>query len=73
MKTDKATLSRWNKYACLMCRDNGVKTGDILTGAMAWSIAHKLDIPREAYHMGLNDKHISTALKRIFPNAIFKN
>jgi len=36
---------------------------------MAWTIADKLDIPKEAYHVGMNDIHIATGLRRIFPNA----
>ena len=73
MKVHKEMLARWNKYANLICHDNGVKIEDITSGITAWNIAHKLDIPREAYHIGCNDTHITTALKRIFANAIFNN
>ena len=42
---------------------------DVTNTILAWNIAFRLEIPKEAYHVGLNDKHIETALRRIFPNA----
>ena len=71
MKVDKETLNRWRKYCALYIQDLGYGQGlaDCKHPACAWTIAHRLDIPREAYHMGCNDTHIETALKRIFPNA----
>ncbi|MFA5311685.1 MAG: hypothetical protein WC375_00035 [Methanomassiliicoccales archaeon] len=71
MKVDKPTFLRWQKYVSLLLQENNKTAEDITTGVQAWNVAHKLDIPKEAYHMGLNDTHIQTALKRIFPNAVF--
>ena len=71
MKVHAEMLARWRKYTALYVRDlgHGQTVDDVKTPACAWTIAHKLDIPREAYGFGLHDKHIETALKRIFPNA----
>ena len=75
MKIDKQTLERWNKFCVLLLAEHGYKTDQVKTGREAWNIAHKLDIPKEAYHIddSIVDAHIVTALKRIFPNAIFKD
>jgi len=71
MKVYPEMLERWRKYAALYVRDlgHGNTLEDVASPACAWTIAHKLDIPREAYHVGCNGKHIETALRRIFPNA----
>ena len=45
---------------------------DVLTGRDAWEIAHRSGIVREVYGLGVNDSHIVTALRRIFPNAVFQ-
>lgn len=70
MKIDKNTRARWSKYIHLFLREHGKTTQDITTRVDAWSIAHALDIPREAYHLdrAVNDRHIETALLRIFTN-----
>ena len=71
MKIDKAMRIRWTQYCVKYCADYG-KTPDEVTDAItAWTIAHKVDLPREAYHIGANDTHIRTALKQIFANAVF--
>ena len=69
MRVDKTLLARWTKYARLFCADYDTTTGKITSKIAAWNIAHALSIPKEAYHLGMNDTHIETALKRIFPNA----
>jgi len=66
MRVSKDMLNRWRKYADLLLRENNRTIESITTLSTVWAIAHKLDIPREAYHAGLNDNHIETALKRIF-------
>ena len=71
MKVHKEMFERWKKYCVLFCREHNLKTEDIKSSSMAWAIAFKLEIPREAYHVDpdINDSHIQTALRRIFPNA----
>lgn len=55
---------------------------DIRQGATAWEIAHRVGITEICYGNtakdlpgieGCHDAHIKTALKAIFPNAIFKD
>ena len=69
MKVDKPTLTRWTKYCRLYCNERGTHTNNVRSKITAWNVAFALDIPKEAYHINLNDTHIETALKRIFPNA----
>jgi len=69
MRVSKDMLARWKKFAALLLHEHNCRESDVTTPVMAWNIAHKLDIPREAYHVGLNDRHIETALRRIFPLA----
>jgi hypothetical protein len=69
MRVDSTTLARWSKYADLLVRDYGKTLADVTEPSCAWLLAYKLDIPREAYREGCNDRHIETALRRIFPNA----
>ena len=73
MRATPEMLARWRKYCALYVHDlgHGQTVDDVTSGACAWMIAHKVDIPREAYHVGMNDAHIATALRRIFPNATF--
>ena len=73
MKVSKEMFYRWSKYADLYCRENGAIPSDIMDGKLCWTIAYRLDIPKEAYHAGLNDTHITTALRKIFQNAVFSN
>ena len=75
MKIDKATFERWNKYCQLFVAEHSLQIEDIKTGIDAWNIAHRLDIPREAYAIdnSIVDAHIKTALQKIFPNAVFKD
>ena len=69
MRVYKELFDRWLKFSRLYCADYGTTTDKITSKVSAWNIAHALDIPAEAYHLDMNDKHIETALKRIFPNA----
>lgn len=74
MRVHKELFERWNKYAALYLREHALPAGtvspvDLTNSVQAWQVAHRLDIPREAYALGLNDSHIETALRRIFPNA----
>ena len=77
MKVHKKMFDRWKKYTERYLRDPeplqarcGIhKPEDVLTPLTAWTIAWVIGIPQEAYHVGYNDNHIETALRRIFPNA----
>lgn len=70
------TISRWTKKVTdyLSHSDSGYVADDIKTGGHAWQIAHRVDITFEAYSdRSVVDAHIVTALKKIFPNAVFKD
>ena len=71
MRVHKEMLARWEKFCDLYIRELGYgqSTKDVKSSSCAWTIANRLDIPKEAYHVGLHDAHITTALRRIFPNA----
>lgn len=69
MKVHKELFDRWHKYVNLLLAEHKCSPEDVKTPVDAWNIAHKLGIPMEAYRCDLNDKHIETALKKIFPNA----
>lgn len=71
MRISKEQLNRWKKYSELFVRERGHELEDVTSLRQMWDIAFTLGIPREAYHMDqtVNDNHIETALKRIFPNA----
>jgi hypothetical protein len=66
MRVHKELFERWNKYSVLLLKEHGYKPDDVKSKITAWNIANKLDIPKEAYKLGMNDNHIETALKRIF-------
>jgi len=69
MRVDATLLARWCKYAELYMADFKLNVDDVTTPVMAWTVAHRIGIPKEAYHVGLNDTHIETALRRVFPKA----
>lgn len=69
MKVHKELFDRWSKYVSLLLADNKLAPADIVKPVDAWNIAYKLHIPLEAYRYDLNDRHIETALRKIFPNA----
>ncbi len=75
-KFDEETVTRWTKMAADWMReaqDPGTVT-DVYLGAEAWGIAHLSGIVREAYaDRSVVDAHIVTALKQIFPKAVFKD
>lgn len=74
MKFDKATVNRWSVMAADYLGRNGYDLDDVKTGVDAWEIAHRVGITREAYEdHSVVDAHIKTALKVIFPEAVFKD
>lgn len=74
-KFDKATLIRWRAMAHdWVLANTSTHAHDITTGSDAWYVAHNCGITREAYaDRNVTDAHIVTALKSIFPNAVFKD
>jgi len=75
-KFDAETVTRWKRMAEVFLQrvgDPGT-TEDIYLGAEAWVIAHRAGITEEAYgDRSVTDAHIVTALKQIFPKAVFKD
>ena len=69
MRVHKELFNRWEKYVRLLLAEHSLTVEKIVSPRTAWDIASRLDIPREAYKFDLNDNHIETALRRIFPNA----
>lgn len=63
MKIHKEMFDRWKKHCILYCHENGYKPEDVKTGCAAWNVAHRLGLPKEAYHVDkdINDTHIQTA------------
>ena len=46
----------------------------VVEGSMAWRVAHMCGITEEAYSDRMvTDAHIVTALRKVFPNAVFKD
>jgi len=75
-KFDTATVTRWASMAETFLERAGDPgtTKDVYLGVEAWTIAHLSGITSEAHHgRAVTDAHIVTALKQIFPNAIFKD
>jgi hypothetical protein len=73
-KFDKETINRWASLAADYLGRNGYDISDVKFGVEAWSIAHQTGITNEAYtDRDVVDAHIVTALKAIFPNAVFKD
>ena len=74
MKFDKATVNRWAAMAADYLGRNGYDIADVKLGVEAWEIAHYVGITDEAYRdRSVLDAHIVTALKAIFPQAVFKD
>jgi hypothetical protein len=71
MKIHKEMFDRWKKFCHLLCHDRGIPVWAVTSPTQAWNIAHALEIPKEAYHVdhSINDRHIETALRKIFPDA----
>jgi hypothetical protein len=71
MKISTEMFWRWEKSCQALLAEHGHTCAEVTSKINAWDVASRLDIPREAYHTDgtINDNHIATALKRIFPNA----
>ena len=76
-KFDQATIVRWTKMADEWLAKNPfgiIERSQVLYGVNAWKVAHHAGITEEAYaDRSVVDAHIVTALKQLFPNAVFKD
>ena len=76
-KFDQATIIRWTKMADEWLSKNPfsiTERSHVSDGSSAWVIAHRSGITSEAYaDRSVVDAHIVTALKQLFPNAVFKD
>lgn len=76
-KFDQATIARWTKMADEWIAKNPfgiIQRSHVFHGVNAWKVAHYAGITEEAYaDRSVVDAHIVTALKQIFPNAVFKD
>jgi hypothetical protein len=74
-KFNAETIARWVEKAERYVIDNhGIHLTGVKIGSDAWGIAHRSGITAEAYKdRSVVDAHIVTALKQIFPNAVFKD
>ena len=74
-KFDLLTVLAWKDKAERYVIDNhGITLLGVHIGADAWGIVHRCGITNDAYKdRTVVDAHIVTALKQIFPNAIFKD
>lgn len=73
-KFDLLTVITWSDMASKWLKDAGDPgtREDIYLGAEAWEIADRCGITSDAYKdRTVVDAHIVTALKQIFPNAVF--
>ena len=71
---DSNTVRIWcNQADQWISKNSGITDRDHVTqGVDAWAIAHRAGITQEAYQdRNVTDAHIVTALKKIFPNAVF--
>ena len=73
-KFDKETINCWAVMAVDYLGRNGYDISDVKLGVEAWNIAHYIGITKEAYEdREVVDAHIVTALRQIFPEAVFKD
>lgn len=74
MKFDRSTVNRWAVMAADYLGSRGYDIADVKTGIEAWNVAHRSGITEEAYaDRSVVDAHIVTALKQLFPDAVFKD
>jgi hypothetical protein len=74
MKFNSETVKRWSEMAKVYLEKKSLTVGDIQNGGEAWAIAHRSGISYEAYEdRTVTDAHIVTALKQVFPNAVFRD
>jgi hypothetical protein len=72
-RIDAATTRLWRRYATEHLARYGRTPEDVTAGVDAWNIAHRIGMVLDMYRTDpdINDAHIQTALRRIFPNATF--
>lgn len=73
-KFNAETIDRWATMAADCLGQRGYDLYDVKFGSEAWSVAHTAGITKEAYEdRSVVDAHIVSALRKIFPNAVFKD
>lgn len=74
-KIAQNTISEWIERADEYLTQRKLTRTSILTGSDAWTLASILRISHEAYDIGpdIVDAHIQTALRAVFPNAVFRD
>lgn len=76
-KFDQSTMTRWTDIADEWLANNpygDTERSHIIDGSNAWRVAMQTGITKEAYaDPSVVDAHIVTALKQLFPNAVFKD
>ena len=81
-KFDNATVIRWtgmidewlSKNFGVTDRYGITKRDHVTDGTSAWTIARRAGVTEEAYaDRSVVDAHIVVALKKIFPNVVFKD
>ena len=72
---DKETINRWAEMTQRYVIDtHGITLEGVKLGSDAWAIAHRAGITKEAYEdRSVVDAHIVSALRKIVPNAVFKD
>lgn len=74
MKLDSDFVAKWIQVVYDHLVVYNTKREQIVDGAFAWVLAHRVGLTKEAYSdRTVVDAHIVTALKQIFPNATFKD
>ena len=74
MRINNETVEKWRIKAIKVLAEYGYTLEDVKTMSNAWYVAHKMEIPKEAYSIGkdIQDSHIETALCKIFPHVTKK-
>lgn len=73
-KFNAETINRWTAMAADYLGRNGYDLSDVKLGVEAWDIAHYVGITKEAYEdRSVVDAHIVSALRKIFPDVVFKD
>jgi len=73
MKIPKHMRDTFRDEAEAFLAEHGLALASVVTGADAWTVAHRTGFAMRCYDMSrdIYDSHIQTVLKSVFPNAIF--
>jgi hypothetical protein len=66
----RSTIAQYRAEADTFLKNHsqGLIRQNVVSGALAWEVAHRIGFSKWAYANGYSDGHIQTALGRIFPN-----